>query len=68
MVAFSKVDISNLSKEKLEIIKEEIKIKMSDEEFIKTIERTTNIVERVLKRINDITQILLNNGGIKIES
>lgn len=68
MVAFSKVDISNLSEEKLEKIKEEIKIKMSDEEFIKTIERTTNIVERVLKRINDITQILLNNGGIKIES
>ena len=68
MVAFSKVDISNLSEEKLVNIQEEIKIKMSDEDFIKTIERTTNIVERVVKRINDITQILLSNGGIRIES
>lgn len=68
MVAFSKVDVSNLPKEKLVKIQEEIKIKMSDQDFIKTIERTTNIVERVVKRIDDITQILLNNGGIKIES
>lgn len=68
MVAFSKINISNLNQESIEKIRNDIKNKMSDNDFIKTIERTTNIVERVLKRINDISTILLNNGGTKFEN
>ncbi len=68
MVAFSKVDITELPDDAVENILHQIQDIMNNEDFIKTIERTTNIVDRVHTRIDYIKEILVNNGGRLVEN